>query len=156
MRKREKSGRTYKMGILTFSTSAHAESATKTIVKARQFQMIIDEPKALGGADAGANPVEYVLAAVSGCLNVVGHVVAAEMGFALKGLTIEAEGALDPARFQGTSNAARAGYREIRLTLKPDADTDQKTLETWRAAIEDRCPVSDNLKNATPVSIQLG
>jgi len=46
--------------------------------------MTIDEPDNLGGTDAGANPVEYLLAALSGYLNVVGHLVAREMGINLK------------------------------------------------------------------------
>lgn len=144
------------MANVKFSTSAIAETPTRTLVTARHFKIIIDEPEALGGTDDGPNPVEYVLAAVSGCLNVVGHVVASEMGFQLKGLTIEAEGALDPARFQGTSYNKRAGYQEIQIKLKPEADADKLTLEKWMAAVSDRCPVSDNLSNETPVSIVLG
>lgn len=138
-----------------FTTSAIAESPTRTLVTTRQFKIIVDEPESLGGSDGGPNPVEYVLAAVSGCLNVVGHVVASEMKFKLKGLTIEAEGILNPARFQGTSNNERAGYKEIFIKLKPEADTDEQTLEKWKVAVCDRCPVSDNLSNATPVSITL-
>lgn len=138
-----------------FTTSAIAESPTRTRVTTRQFKIIVDEPESLGGSDDGPNPVEYVLAAVSGCLNVVGHVVASEMKFRLKGLTIEAEGILNPARFQGTSNNERAGYKEIFIKLKPEADTDEQTLEKWKVAVCDRCPVSDNLSNVTPVSITL-
>lgn len=152
-RNRRKDG--IEMGTVKFATTANSESATRTAVTARQFQIIIDEPKSLGGSDYGPNPVEYILAAVSGCLNVVGHLVASEMGFSLKGLAIEAEGDLDPARFQGKSYNERAGYKEIRIKLKPDADADIKTLEKWKAAVCDRCPVSDNLKEATPVSITL-
>jgi uncharacterized OsmC-like protein len=126
------------------------------VVKARNFQITIDEPASLGGSDMGANPVEYVLAAVSGCLNVVGHLVASEMGFTLNALTIEAEGDLDPARFQGKSMADRAGYKEIRIHLKPNANVDSGTLQKWMSTVGDRCPVSDNLKNATPVKITLG
>lgn len=143
------------MANVKFTTSAIAETPTRTLVTARQFKIVVDEPKGLGGSDNGPNPVEYVLASVSGCLNVVGHVVASEMGFELKGLTIEAEGVLDPARFQGTSYNERAGYKEIHIKLKPEANVDKQTLEKWRATISDRCPVSDNLSNVTPVSITL-
>ncbi|MGI6239947.1 MAG: OsmC family protein [Christensenellales bacterium] len=143
------------MALVKYSTSAVAETAMRTVVTARQFKIIIDEPESLGGSDKGPNPVEFVLAALSGCLNVVGHLVASEMSFALKGLTIEAEGVLDPARFQGTSDKERAGYKEIKVKLIPDTDADAKTLETWRAAVSNRCPVSDNLADATPVTIAL-
>ena len=136
-----------------FAASAIAETPTRTLVTARHFKIIIDEPVSLGGADDGPNPVEYVLAAVSGCLNVVGHIIAAEMGFELNGLTIEAEGVLDPARFMGKSLNERAGYKEIRIKLKPETNADKQVLEKWKEAVS--CPVSDNLVNATPVSIML-
>lgn len=64
-----------------FKVSAKSENSTKTTVKARNFSIVIDEPPILGGKDEGANPVEYVLAALAGCLNVVGHVVAKKWTF---------------------------------------------------------------------------
>ena len=143
------------MADLKFSAKARSESSTKTVVEARGFNIIIDEPQSLGGADAGANPVEYLLAALAGCLNVVGHVVAKEMGFNLKGMQIDLEGDLDPARFMGKSKTERAGYKEIRVKIKANANADAETLAKWLEVIEDRCPVSDNILNSTPVKISL-
>ena len=82
------------MAIVKFSVNAKSENPTKTVVETRGFKMIVDEPANLGGTDHGANPVEYVLAALSGCLNVVGHLVAKELGFNLIGLNINIEGIL--------------------------------------------------------------
>ncbi|NLW11965.1 MAG: OsmC family protein [Clostridiaceae bacterium] len=141
---------------LTFSAKAHSENPIKTIVQARNFKMIVDEPANLGGTDDGANPVEYLLAALAGCLNVVGHVVAKELGMELKGIEISLEGDLNPAKFMGQSDAERAGYQELRVAIKPDTNADQATLEKWLTAVETRCPVSDNIGNATPVKIELG
>lgn len=140
---------------LKFAVQATSENPTKTVVKARGFQIIIDEPQNLGGTDHGANPVEYVLGALAGCLNVVGHVVAKEMNMPLSGLTIELEGDLDPARFMGKATQERAGYQEIRVKVKPDTVADAETLAKWLHAVETRCPVSDNLQHVTPVSITL-
>lgn len=137
------------------NVKATKENPTKTVVKARNFEMIIDEPANLGGTDHGANPVEYVLAALSGCLNVVGHVVAKEMGFEIKSLEIELDGELNPARFMGKSDKERAGYQAINVKMKPETDADEATLKTWIEKVENRCPVSDNLANATPVNITL-
>lgn len=125
------------------------------MVKARGFNIIVDEPQNLGGDDAGATPVEYVLAALAGCLNVVGHLIAKEMGFNLKGMEIDLEGDLNPARFMGKSKEERAGYKEVRVVIKADADADAETLKKWLKAVEDRCPVSDNILNSTPVKIGL-
>ncbi|MFW6035644.1 MAG: OsmC family protein [Halothermotrichaceae bacterium] len=138
-----------------FSVKAESKSPTKTVVKARNFEIVIDEPENLGGTDEGANPVEYVLGALSGCLNVVAHMVAKEMDFTFDNLKINLEGELNPARLYGKSTEERAGYKEIRVNISADTDADQETLDKWLAAVEDRCPVSDNLNNATPVKINL-
>lgn len=143
------------MPVLKFAAKAQSENPTKTVVEARGFKMVIDEPENLGGTNDGANPVEYVLAALSGCLNVVGHIVAKEMDFTLRGIEFELEGDLDPAKFSGKDTDERAGYKEIRVKIKPDADADEETLEKWLETIESRCPVSDNIANATPVKITL-
>ena len=124
-------------------------------MEARNFKIVVDEPKNLGGTDDGPNPVEYVLAAFAGCLNVVGHLVAQEMGFSLKGMEINMEGDLDPAKFMGKDTEERAGYKEIRVSLKPDSDADEETLQKWMTSVKARCPVSDNLANATPVKVVL-
>lgn len=89
------------MADIKFRVKAISENATKTIVKARQFEIIIDEPADLGGTDSGPNPVEFVLAAFAGCLNVMAHVVAKEMQFELRGVEIDLSGDLNPARLFG-------------------------------------------------------
>ncbi len=144
------------MSSISFKVTASSENPTKTVVRARNFEMIIDEPKNLKGTDEGPNPVEYVLAALAGCLNVVGHVVAREMGFQLRGITFELEGDLDPAKFMGKPTENRAGYAEIRVKVKPDCDVNKQQLETWLHSVESRCPVSDNISHSTPVKISLG
>ena len=143
------------MSELTFQVSAHSENPTKTVIKARGFELIVDEPKELGGTNAGLNPVEYVLAAFSGCLNVVAHLVAKEMNFELRGVKINLSGELDPAKFTGAETSERAGYKRIDVEILPDTDADSATLEKWLQTIEQRCPVSDNLSNATPVHITI-
>lgn len=141
------------MADLKFRIKADSENPTKTVVKARNFQFVIDEPEDLGGTNSAANPVEYVLGAFAGCLNVMGHLIAKELGFELRKLHIDMTGELNPARLFGQSEEDRAGYKGISVSLKPDCDADEQTLEKWRVAIADRCPVCDNLKHATPVEM---
>ena len=140
---------------LTFRAKAHSENPTKTIVKARTFEMIIDEPADLGGTNDGANPVEYILAALAGCLNVMCHLVAREMNFELRGVEIKLSGTLNPAKLFGQETPDRAGYKKIEVEINPDTDADKATLEKWIQTVERRCPVSDNIANATPVHISL-
>jgi len=136
-----------------FTVSGQSESPTRLAVQVRDFELIVDEPPSLGGDDEGPNPVEYILAGLAGCLNVMGHLIAKEMGFAIRFLKIDATGPLNPAKLLGEPTDDRAGYKSIQVTLNVDADVDQATLDRWLATIESRCPVSDNLMNLTPVSI---
>ena len=143
------------MSDLKFNVLARSETSARTVVEARHFKMIVDEPESLGGSDLGANPVEYVLAAFAGCLNVVGHLIARELDFTLKGLEIEIEGDLNPDRLMGVPTEDRAGYKSIRVKISPDSDADKELLSRWLKIVKERCPVSDNLSNPTPVSIEL-
>jgi uncharacterized OsmC-like protein len=143
------------MSDLKFRIKAESASAAKTIVKARNFEIIVDEPEDLGGSNTAPNPVEYVLAAFAGCLNVMGHLIAAEMGFELRNLKIDIDGDLNPAKLFGKSDEDRAGYKNIVVKMKPDCDADDATLEKWLHTVEQRCPVSDNIQHTTPVKVEL-
>ena len=141
------------MKTITFEADAHSESSTKTVVRARKFEMVLDEPDSFGGTDEGPTPFEFLFGALAGCLNIVGHMVAKEMGFELRAVKFELAGDFDPGRFQGQDTTARAGYEEIRVIVTPDADADANTIEQWLRQVEERCPVSDNLRTATPLKI---
>lgn len=143
------------MSDLRFRVKANSLNATKTLVKARGFELIVDEPEDLGGTNAGANPVEFLLAAYAGCLNVMAHVVAAELKAELRSVEIDIVGNLNPARLFGQSFEERAGYKEIKVTIKPDWDADEDTTQKWISAILDRCPVGDNLKNTTEIVVNV-
>ncbi len=144
------------MPTVNFSISAQSENPTKVVVKTGEgFEIIVDEPENMGGTNDGASPVDYVIAALSGCLNVVGHLVAKEMGIELRGLSIDISGELDPAKFMGKSDEVRAGYQAINVEIDADCDADQAVLDEWIEAVESRCPVSDNLANKTPVNISV-
>jgi len=138
---------------MKFRVRANSESATKTVVKARKFEITVDEPTELGGTDTGANPVELLLAAYAGCLNVVGHMVAGEMQMNLTSIKIDLVGNLNPAKLFGQETEERAGYKAIKVTMKPETDASEETIGAWLLQVKERCPVGDNLKNMTEVEI---
>lgn len=141
------------MSDLTFSVHGISESPTKFVAKARNFNLVIDEPSALGGTDEGANPIEFLLSSYAGCLNVMGHIVAEELGFHIEQLEIKVSGRLNPERFSGVSYQDRAGIKDIKVELKPTTHASVKQLKEWVEIIENRCPVNDNLRNVTPTEI---
>lgn len=142
---------------LTFKINAQSENPTKTVIKARNFEFIIDEPEDLGGTNDGANPVEYLMGAFSGCLNVVCHMIAKEMGINLKSIEINIEGTLNPEKLFGQKTEKRAGFSQIQVSIHPtiEGEIAKPELEKWLREVESRCPVSDNIQHATPVQLRL-
>ena len=86
------------MSELNFKISAESKSATKVIAKARQFEIIIDEPQDLGGKDEAPNPVETLLASYAGCFNVVLHLLAKERNIEINHLKIDINGNINDTR----------------------------------------------------------
>ncbi|MFB6296958.1 MAG: OsmC family protein [Salinirussus sp.] len=138
-----------------FAVSAESETHTRTVVEARDFEFVVDEPAELDGTDEGPNPVEYLIGAWAGCLNVVTHTVAEERDIDIDGIEFEIEGDLDPRRFLGIVDDVRAGYQEIRVTMAVESDASGEELEALGAAVEQRCPVADNIANPTPTAVDV-
>lgn len=138
-----------------FAVSAESESETRTVVEARDFEFIVDEPAALGGTNSGPNPVEYLIGAWAGCLNVVVHTVGEERGIDLDSVEIEVQGDLDPRKFLGAVEDVRAGYQELQVRIEVESDADEETLDALGAEVEERCPVSDNIGNPTPTNVTI-
>jgi uncharacterized OsmC-like protein len=88
-------------------------------------------------------------------LNVMGHMIAGELGFTLDKLEIEMDGNLNPARLFGKSFTDRAGFKNIQVKLKPYAAITPALLEKWVQEVESRCPVNDNLLNKTPIEVKV-
>ncbi len=82
----------------------------------------LDEPPVLLGNNEGANPVEYVLVALSGCLTTSLIVNAATKGIEIKGLETALEGDLDLRGFLGIDPNVKIGYEKIRVLFTIDAD----------------------------------
>ncbi|SEP24962.1 Uncharacterized OsmC-related protein [Halogranum amylolyticum] len=138
-----------------FAVSAESESETKTVVEAREFEFVVDEPPSLGGTNDGPNPVEYLIGAWAGCLNVVVHTVGEERGIDLERVKIAIEGDLDPRKFLGIDEDVRAGYQEINVRIEVESDADEEALEALRGEVEERCPVGDNIDNPTPTDVAI-
>lgn len=140
---------------LHVTVTATAESPTKLAVSARDFGFIIDEPPSFGGTDAGPNPVEYLLASLAGCMNVVIHMIAHERGVEVRALRLTVNGDLDPSRLMGHPTENRSGFQSIELIADIDSDASPADLDEILRLSELRCPVSDNVGAETPIAIRL-
>jgi len=102
-----------------------------------------------------ASPVEYFLAAVAGCINSTGFVVARDMDLDVDSLAVAVEGDVDYAAYKGVETDERAGFEGVEVDVTVEADADEATLDEWRRRVEERCPVTDNVANETPVSLSV-
>jgi len=116
---------------------------------------VVDEPEKLGGTDQGPNPLEYMLAGLAGCINATGHMVAKELGFEIRDLSIDIMGELNPARFMGRPTADRSGFTVVKVEVRLEADVNDETRQDWIESVESRCPVSDTISSGTSVEVFL-
>ena len=118
-------------------------------------RVVVDEPPALGGANAAANPVEYALVALGSCQLITYRFWAAQLGLQFDTLSVEVEGDLDVRGFFGIDPSVRAGYQQVRVTLHITGPESPERYEELRRSVDEHCPVLDMFANQTPVSISL-
>jgi len=138
------------------NVNVHAKSETpaRLSIQSGKFKMIIDEPENMGGTDLGPSPVQVLLMSLAGCLNVTGHEVARQKGMKLNGMKIDINGSMNPCNFMGCSFDERAGFQQINVSIKADfEDAKQEDIDSWLLETEARCPVTDNIKEGTNISV---
>lgn len=131
----------------TFHTSGVWQGGLHTRVAARQFALDIDEPPAIGGADEGATPIEYVLASLNGCVTVVIQTVAKELGIRVGGIETKAAGTLDLRGFLGTADVS-PHFQELTLSVTLTTTAGEQELSELRAQVDTRCPLLNLIKDA--------
>ena len=119
------------------------------------FVFDADEPPVLLGEDHGANPVEYVLTGLAGCLTTSLVYHAAAQGIKLTEVESTLEGDLDLHGFLGLSENVRNGYENIRVRFRVKGDAPDEKLEELVQLAQKRSPVFDIVTNPVPVSVQL-
>ncbi|MBE9914220.1 OsmC family protein [Paenibacillus donghaensis] len=138
--------------VQTFKATAHLQEGVRVVTKARQFELIIDEPKNLGGTDTGMNPVEALLASLGACQSIVARVYAPKFDVDLQDFRVDVEGDLDLDGFFNRSEV-RPGYSDIRYTFYIKTNSPAEKVEQFVAFLESKCPVGDSL--AAPVNLKL-
>lgn len=131
-----------------------SENPTRMNLTSGKFKMVIDEPQTMGGTDEGPSPIQVLLMSLAGCLNVTGHEVAKQKGLKLNGIKVTIEGVMNPCAFIGCSFEERAGFQKIIVTVEPDMEgATPEEISEWLEETEKRCPVTDNIRTGTSLSV---
>ena len=122
-------------------------------VKAREFDIVVDQNKGMGGTDQGPRPSEYVLAALAACHEVTYRLYADALEIPLEEVSVSVTGHSDARGFFGMDDSVRAGFSHITGEIKVQTSASDQELERLREAVNQHCPVLDDLRN--PVSVEL-
>jgi len=117
--------------------------------------VVVDQPAAAGGTDQGPTPLDYQLISLGGCITAIGRIIANQRQLPVRGIRVSIEGELNTDRLLGKPTQDRTGFSSIKAVVEIDADLSREEKARLLQEIDGRCPISDNLKNPTPVAIVL-
>jgi uncharacterized OsmC-like protein len=129
---------------------AGAEDTSRT----KPFEFTNGEPPVLLGDNEGANPVEFLLHALAGCVTTTFIVHAMARGIAIRELSTELEGDIDLQGLLGLDETVPAGYREIRIKMHVKADCSDEALDDLLAYAQGHSPVCNTVCRPVPVVIE--
>jgi uncharacterized OsmC-like protein len=104
---------------------------------------------------ACANPVEYALAALNGCLTTSLSYHAAAQGIKIDEVESTLSGDLDLQGFLGMSDKIRNGYERIRVNFRIKSDAPSEKIKELVDLAQKRSPVFDIVSHPTPVEVSI-
>ncbi|KRG15323.1 OsmC family protein [Lederbergia galactosidilytica] len=134
--------------LLKVETAGKWEDGVKTSIQIRDFDsFIIDEPASLGGTDQGANPVEFVLAGLTGCTSVMIALIAKEQNFTFAGVDFQNIGEIDLQGLKGVKGVS-PHFQSVTFDVIIKTNESAERLQALKAEVEKRCPVMNLLLDA--------
>lgn len=140
---------TWQKGGYNEATITDFYGAKDNIPHEQPFVIKADEPDILLGKDQGPNPVETLLAALSGCMTTTLAYKSAGAGKTVSDVSSEFEGDIDLQGFLGIRPDVNKGYNEIRVKFKVKGDV---TEDEVREMVKNS-PVYDTL--VRPIAIRI-
>lgn len=117
----------------------------------KTFNFQAGEPELLAGKDNGANPVEYLLSALSGCMTTTIAYYAALSGIAIEEMDSSYQGELDLQGIFNLDSSVRPGYQKILVKFRIKTDAAPEAFEEFYPF----SPVYDVVAKSVPVEVQI-
>jgi uncharacterized OsmC-like protein len=135
-----------------FTAQGTLVGVTEVDIRTGEHSFKVDEPAALGGADAAANPVQYALASLGSCQAITYQFWAEQLGIGFDSLSVRVEGDLDIRGFLGFDDGVRPGLSAVRVEVTVTGPESPERYEELAAAVDRHCPVLDLFANPVPVT----
>jgi uncharacterized OsmC-like protein len=131
-----------------YGAGAEDESRTEA------FEFTNGEPPVLLGDNEGANPVEYLLHALAGCVTTTTALHAAARGIRIERLSTELVGTIDLQGFLNLDDSVSVGYEQIKIKMDIKADCSDEELDQLLAFAKDHSPVCTTVCRPVPVILE--
>lgn len=131
-----------------------SETPTRIHIQSGKFKMIIDEPEQMGGTNEGPTPMQALLMALAGCLNITGNFIAHQRNMEIHNMKVRIEGSMNIGVFMGMNSGERAGFEQIEVHIDGEfPNATEQEITDWVKETEKRCPVTDNIKEKTKIIV---
>jgi len=127
--------------------SAECPSHARSDIKVRDVSFTIDEPTARGGTNLGPSPTDTAIAALIGCVNVIGNKCAESLGVDIGQLSIDAECDFDR-RGVTLAEEIEVPFSAVTVTVRANGTADQAALNRVAIETERFCPLSKLFRQA--------
>ncbi|MFL2546881.1 MAG: OsmC family protein [Candidatus Rariloculaceae bacterium] len=131
-----------------YGAGAEDESRTEA------FEFTNGEPPVLLGGNEGANPVEFLLHALAGCVTTTTVLHAAARGIQIERLSTELVGTIDVQGLLAMDDKVPVGYEQIEVRMDIVADCSDEELDDLVAFAKDHSPVCNTICRPVPVTVK--
>jgi uncharacterized OsmC-like protein len=119
------------------------------------FEFTNGEPPVLLGHNEGANPVEFLLHALAGCVTTTTVLHAAARGIEIESLSTRLVGDIDLHGLLGLDEQVPAGYRQIRVEMDiRAANVSDEALDELLQFAQAHSPVCNTVCRPVPVVVE--
>ena len=118
------------------------------------FEFTNGEPPVLLGHNEGANPVEFLLHALAGCVTTTLVLHATARGIRIESISTRMEGDLDLRGLLGLDDSVSPGYEQIRIEMDIRADCTDQELDDLLDYTQQHSPVCNTVCRPVPVVIE--
>lgn len=132
--------------------SFHGAGAEDTS-RREPFVFTNGEPPVLLGHNEGANPVEFLLHALAGCVTTTTVLHAAARGIAIRSIATRLHGDIDLQGLPGLDDGVSPGYRAITIDMAIEADCSDDEIEALLETARGHSPVCTTVCRPVPVTI---
>ena len=122
--------------------------------RSEPFVFTNGEPPVLLGSNEGANPVEFLLHALAGCVTTTTVLHAAARGIRIESLSTELVGTIDVQGLLALDDTVPVGYEQIRIKMDINADCSDEELDELLSFAQDHSPVCNTICRPVPVTVE--